>query len=34
LPLAAGQFVLVPASLGRVTLTAESQVEFLHVQGR
>jgi mannose-6-phosphate isomerase len=34
LPLAAGQFVVVPACLGRVSLTAETQVEFLHVQGR
>src|SRR5579863_6868389 len=34
LVLEAGQFVLLPASLGRVTLTAETQVEFLHVQGR
>jgi mannose-6-phosphate isomerase len=32
--LTAGQFVLVPACLGRVSLTAETQVEFLHVQGR
>jgi mannose-6-phosphate isomerase len=32
--LGAGQFVLVPASLGRVSLTAESQAEFLHIQGR
>jgi mannose-6-phosphate isomerase len=30
----AGQFALVPACLGRVSLTAETQVEFLHVQGR
>ena len=29
-----GQFALLPASLWRVTLTAEMQVEFLHVQGR
>jgi mannose-6-phosphate isomerase len=34
LVLNAGQFVLLPASLGRVTMTAEMQVEFLHVQGR
>jgi mannose-6-phosphate isomerase len=34
LQLNAGQFVLVPASLGRVSLKAETQVEFLHVQGR
>jgi mannose-6-phosphate isomerase len=34
LPLTAGQFALVPACLGRVSLTAETQVEFLHVQGR
>jgi mannose-6-phosphate isomerase len=32
--LAPGQFVLLPASLGRVTLVAKTQVEFLHVQGR
>jgi mannose-6-phosphate isomerase len=32
--LTAGQFALVPASVGRVSLTAETQVEFLHVQGR
>jgi mannose-6-phosphate isomerase len=34
LPLTAGQFALVPACLGRVSLTAETQVEFLHIQGR
>jgi mannose-6-phosphate isomerase len=34
LRLEAGQFALLPASLGRVTLEAETQVEFLHVQGR
>ncbi|MDB6112509.1 MAG: Mannose-6-phosphate isomerase [Pedosphaera sp.] len=34
LELSAGQFALLPASLGRVTLTAETQVEFLHVQNR
>ena len=34
LALKAGQFALLPASLGRVTLTAETQVEFLHVQNR
>jgi mannose-6-phosphate isomerase len=34
LTLTPGQFVLLPASLGRVTLTAETQVEFLHVQIR
>ncbi len=34
LMLAAGQFALLPASAGRVALTAETQVEFLHVQGR
>ena len=34
LVLNAGQFVLLPASLGRVTLVAETQVEFLHVQNR
>ena len=32
--LEAGQFVLLPASLGRVSLETETQVEFLHVQGR
>lgn len=30
--LPAGQFCLLPAALGRVTLAAETQVEFLHVQ--
>jgi mannose-6-phosphate isomerase len=30
--LEAGQFCLLPACLGRVTLTAEKQTEFLHVQ--
>jgi mannose-6-phosphate isomerase len=34
LVLDAGQFVLVPACLGRVSLNADTQVEFLHVQGR
>lgn len=34
LELQAGQFGLLPASLGRVTLTALKQVEFLHVQNR
>jgi mannose-6-phosphate isomerase len=34
LPLTDGQFALLPASLGRVTLTAETQVEFLQVQNR
>jgi mannose-6-phosphate isomerase len=34
LALKAGEFALLPASLGRVTLTAETQVEFLHVQNR
>jgi mannose-6-phosphate isomerase len=34
LELQAGQFALLPASLGRVTLTALKQVEFLHVQNR
>ena len=34
LPLQAGQFALLPASLGRVTFIAETQIEFLHVQGR
>jgi mannose-6-phosphate isomerase len=34
LELKAGQFALLPACLERTTLTAETQVEFLHVQGR
>jgi mannose-6-phosphate isomerase len=34
LVLAAGQFALLPACLGRVALTAETQVEFLQVQNR
>ena len=34
LVLSPGQFALLPASVGRVTMTAEMQVEFLHVQGR
>ncbi len=34
LKLAPGQFALLPASLGRVSLTAETQAEFLHVQNR
>ncbi|MDB6124245.1 MAG: Mannose-6-phosphate isomerase [Pedosphaera sp.] len=34
LSLKAGQFVLLPACLGRVTLTADTQIEFLHVQNR
>ena len=34
LTLNAGQFALLPASLGRVTIIAETQVEFLHVQNR
>jgi mannose-6-phosphate isomerase len=32
LTLKAGEFCLLPACLGRVTLTAELQTEFLHVQ--
>jgi mannose-6-phosphate isomerase len=32
--LKAGQFVLLPACLGRVTLAADTQIEFLHVQNR
>jgi mannose-6-phosphate isomerase len=32
LTLKAGEFCLLPACLGRVTLTAELQAEFLHVQ--
>lgn len=34
LTLRPGQFALLPACLGRVALTAEKQVEFLHVQNR
>ncbi|HWY76972.1 MAG TPA: type I phosphomannose isomerase catalytic subunit [Verrucomicrobiae bacterium] len=34
LVLAAGQFSLLPACLGRVTMIAETQVEFLQVQNR
>ncbi len=34
LKLNAGQFALLPACLGRVSLTAETLVEFLHVQNR
>ncbi len=30
----AGEFALLPASLGRTSFTAETQVEFLHVQNR
>jgi mannose-6-phosphate isomerase len=30
----AGEFALLPASLGRVSITAEKQIEFLHVQNR
>jgi mannose-6-phosphate isomerase len=33
LALKAGDFCLLPASAGRVTLAAESQAEFLHIQG-
>jgi mannose-6-phosphate isomerase class I len=29
-----GEFALLPASLGRASFTAETQVEFLHVQNR
>ena len=32
LPVSAGAFVLLPAVLGRVALTAETQIEFLQVQ--
>ena len=32
--LKAGEFVLLPACLGRVTLDTETQVEYLHVQNR
>jgi len=28
----AGEFLLLPASLGRATVTAETQLEFLHIQ--
>jgi mannose-6-phosphate isomerase len=34
LALAGGQFALIPASLGRVSLTAETRVEFLQIQNR
>ena len=34
LTLAPGQFALLPACLGRVTMIAETQVEFLQVQNR
>jgi mannose-6-phosphate isomerase len=34
LALGPGQFALLPAGAGRVTMTAEMQVEFLHIQGR
>jgi mannose-6-phosphate isomerase len=34
LALQAGQFALLPACLARVTLTAETKVEFLYVQNR
>jgi len=34
LSLSAGEFALLPASLGRTSFTAETQVEFLHVQNR
>jgi mannose-6-phosphate isomerase class I len=34
LELHAGQFALLPASLGRVSITAETKVEYLHVQNR
>ncbi len=30
----AGEFALLPASLGRVSITAQTQIEFLHVQNR
>ena len=30
--LQAGEFVLLPACLGRVTVVAETQIEFLHIQ--
>jgi mannose-6-phosphate isomerase len=32
--LSPGEFALLPASLGRTSFTAETQVEFLHVQNR
>jgi len=34
LALKAGEFALLPASLGRTTITAQTQIEFLHVQNR
>jgi mannose-6-phosphate isomerase len=34
LPLKAGEFALLPATLGRTTITAQMQIEFLHVQNR
>ena len=34
LDLKAGQFALLPACLGRVTIVAQTQAEFLHVQNR
>jgi mannose-6-phosphate isomerase len=34
LSLTAGEFALLPASLGRTSFTPETQVEFLHVQNR
>ena len=34
LALQAGQFALLPACLDRVTLRAETQIEFLHIQNR
>lgn len=34
LRLKAGEFALLPASLGRTTITAQTQIEFLHVQNR
>lgn len=34
LVLNAGQFAMLPASLGRVTITAQTRIEYLHVQNR
>ena len=34
LSLGPGEFALLPASLGRTSFAAETQVEFLHVQNR
>jgi hypothetical protein len=34
LELVAGQFAMLPASLGRTALTATTPIEFLHIQNR